>query len=335
MRGWYRDMFLVRRMDNEATNLQRHGELGLWAQLLGQEAAQIGSGRALSKQDFAFPTYREHAVAWCRNVDPIHSLRMFRGTTLGAWDPHAHNFHLYTIVIGSQALHATGFAMGIQRDGDVGTGDADRDAAVIAYFGDGASAQGDVNEAFVFSTVNNAPMVFFCQNNQWAISEPNARQFRAPLYKRAEGFGMPGIRVDGNDVLGTYAVTRAMLNRARRGEGPAMIEAFTYRMGAHTTTDDPTRYRAAAEVEIWAQRDPIERLKSYLLAKDLVDDEFFKTLDEEAELASENLRNTCRNLENPDPVTIFDNVYNDPHPLVAEERAEFEAYVASFEDAGH
>src|SRR5204863_647351 len=159
--------------------------------------------------------------------------------------PAEHGFHLYTIVIGSQTLHATGYAMGIQRDGVLGT---DKAGATIAYFGDGATSQGDVNESFVFASVFNAPVVFFCQNNQWAISEPNERQTRIPLYQRARGFGFPGVRVDGNDVLAVHAVTRAALDRARRGEGPTFIEAFTYRMGAHTTSDDPTRYRIAAEV---------------------------------------------------------------------------------------
>src|SRR5688500_12401838 len=140
-------MVLTRRIDVEATALQRHGELGIWAQLLGQEAAQIGAGRALRPQDFVFPTYREHGVAWCRGVDPIKLLGLFRGVDQGSWDPNENNFGLYTIVIGAQTLHATGYAMGIQRDGAVGTGDPDRDAAVIAHFGDGASSQGDVNEA--------------------------------------------------------------------------------------------------------------------------------------------------------------------------------------------
>src|SRR5690242_11991849 len=205
-RGLYRDLVLVRRIDVEATALQRQGELGIWAALLGQEAAQVGSGRALKPQDFAFPTYREHGVAWCRDVDPLKLLGLFRGVDHGGWDPNEKNFHLYTIVIGAQTLHATGYAMGIQRDGDVGTGDDERDAAVIAYFGDGASAQGDVNEAFVYAAVNTAPVVFFCQNNQWAISEPNERQTRIPLYQRARGFGFPGVRVDGNDVPAVYAV---------------------------------------------------------------------------------------------------------------------------------
>ncbi len=255
---------LIRRFDTEATALQRQGELGLWASLLGQEAAQVGSGRALRPQDYAFPTYREHGVAWCRGVDPVNLLGMFRGVNHGGWDPNEKNFHLYTIIIGAQTLHATGYAMGVQRDGNVGTGDDDRDTAVIAYFGDGATSQGDVSEALVFAGVNNSPVVFFCQNNQWAISEPNEKQTRAPLWHRARGFGFPGIRVDGNDVLAVYAVTKAALDAARTGQGPTFIEAYTYRMGAHTTSDDPTKYRVSAEVEVWKHRDPIERFKRWL-----------------------------------------------------------------------
>ena len=141
LKGMYRDMVLVRRIDTEAIALQRQGELGLWASLLGQEAAQIGSGRALSPKDMAFPSYREHGVAWCRGLDPVRLLELFRGVTGGAWDPEEHKFHLYTIVIGDQTLHATGYAMGIQRD-------TAEDEAVIVYFGDGATSQGDVSEAF-------------------------------------------------------------------------------------------------------------------------------------------------------------------------------------------
>ena len=262
---------------------QRHGELGIWAQLLGQEAAQIGAGRALRPQDYVFPTYREHGVAWCRGVDPLDLLGLFRGVDHGAWDPKDYNFGLYTIVIGAQALHATGYAMGIQRDGAVGTGDPDRDAAVIAHFGDGASSQGDVNEAFIFAASYNAPVVFFCQNNQWAISEPIERQTRIPLYQRALGFGFPGVRVDGNDVLATYAVTQAALQRAREGSGPTLVEAYTYRMGAHTTTDDPTRYRLSDDVEHWKLKDPIARLEVYLRRNGLVDDGFVETVTEEAD----------------------------------------------------
>ena len=154
--------------------------------------------------------------------------------------------------------------MGVERDGLVGTGDPDRDTAVIGYFGDGATSQGDVNEAFVFASSYNAPIVFFCQNNQWAISEPIERQSRIPLYRRAAGFGFPGVRVDGNDVLAVHAVTTAALERARSGNGPTLIEAYTYRMGAHTTSDDPTKYRLADELEHWRLKDPIERVRAYL-----------------------------------------------------------------------
>ncbi|HMA45718.1 MAG TPA: thiamine pyrophosphate-dependent enzyme, partial [Frankiaceae bacterium] len=175
LRGLYRDLVLVRRVDVEATALQRQGELGIWASLLGQEAAQVGSGRALRPEDFAFPTYREHGVAWCRDVDPLLLLGLFRGVSNGGWDPARKRFGLYTIVIGSQTLHATGYAMGVQKDG--------AEEAVLVYFGDGASSQGDVNESFVWASVFNAPVVFFCQNNQWAISEPLERQTRIPLYR--------------------------------------------------------------------------------------------------------------------------------------------------------
>jgi 2-oxoisovalerate dehydrogenase E1 component alpha subunit len=334
LRQLLRDLTLVRRVDTEATALQRQGELGIWASLLGQEAAQVGSGRALAPQDYAFPTYREHGVAWCRGVDPLNLLGLFRGVNHGGWDPDEKNFHLYTIVIGAQTLHATGYAMGIQRDGDVGTGDPSRDAAVIAYFGDGATAQGDVNEAFVFAAVQNAPVVFFCQNNQWAISEPSERQTRIPLYRRAAGFGFPGVRVDGNDVLAVYAVTKAALESARSGNGPTFVEAFTYRMGAHTTSDDPTRYRVAAEVDIWKERDPISRLRTYLQSRGLVDDTFFTQLQAESDELAAHVRQGCLALPDPDPLSMFDHVYVDDHPLVQQERREFAAYRASFLDEG-
>ncbi len=182
-------------------------------------------------------------------------------------------------MIGSQTLHATGYAMGIQRDGAVG----EDGEAVIAYFGDGATSQGDVNEAFIWASVNNAPVVFFCQNNQWAISEPLERQSRVPLYLRAHGFGFPGVRVDGNDVLACLAVTRKAMKAAREGQGPTLIEAYTYRMGAHTTTDDPTRYRLSAELESWKLKDPIARVKQYLIRSEQADMQFFDEIDAEAD----------------------------------------------------
>ncbi len=331
LRGFYRDLVLIRRVDAEATALQRQGELGIWASLLGQEAAQVGSGRALRPQDYAFPTYREHGVAWCRGVDPLNLLGLFRGVNHGGWDPNEKNFHLYTIVIGAQTLHATGYAMGIQRDGAVGTGDPDRDAAVIAYFGDGATAQGDVNEAFVFASVMNAPVVFFCQNNQWAISEPNEKQTRIPLYQRARGFGFPGVRVDGNDVLAVYAATQQALDAARSGQGPTLVEAYTYRMGAHTTSDDPSKYRVSAEVEVWKLRDPIERVKAYLVHLQGADQQFFESIEREADELAATVREGCLSMPDPSGVDMFEHVYVEEHPLVQRERAAFLDYQSGFE----
>ncbi|KRA38756.1 MULTISPECIES: pyruvate dehydrogenase (acetyl-transferring) E1 component subunit alpha [unclassified Nocardioides] len=331
LRGFYRDMTLVRRVDIEATALQRHGELGLWAQLLGQEAAQIGAGRALRPQDFVFPTYREHGVAWCRGVDPVRLLSLFRGVDQGSWDPAEHNFGLYTIVIGAQTLHATGYAMGVQRDGAVGTGDPERDTAVVAHFGDGASSQGDVNEAFVFAASYNAPVVFFCQNNQWAISEPFERQSRIPLYRRAHGFGFPGIRVDGNDVLATYSVMQTALQRARDGQGPTFVEAYTYRMGAHTTTDDPTRYRLSDDVENWKLKDPIARVEVYLRRNGMADDNFVAEVAAEADALGERMRRECHALPDPDPRDIFTLVHSEQTAELAAQQATFDAHVASFD----
>jgi pyruvate dehydrogenase E1 component alpha subunit len=329
----YRDLVLVRRIDTEAIALQRQGELGLWASLLGQEAAQVGAGRALRSHDMAFPTYREHGVAWCRGVDPLTLLGLFRGTNLGGFSPYEHNFNNYTIVIGAQTRHATGYAMGVARDGAVGTGDAHRDTAVLAFFGDGASSQGDVNEAFVWAAAGNLPVVFFCQNNQWAISEPVTTQSRVPLYQRAAGFGFPGVRIDGNDVLASLAVTRKALDDARSAQGPTLIEAFTYRMNPHTTNDDPRRYRLASESETWKLKDPIARVRAYLTREAKLDPAFFDDVEAEAEKLGEHVRSGARALPNPSPESVFDDVYVTMPDSVREQRGEFAAFVGSLEGA--
>ncbi len=326
VKALYRDLVMVRRIDTEAIALQRQGELGIWASLLGQEAAQVGSGRALSPRDMAFPTYREHGVAWCRGLDPAKLLGLFRGVSHGGWDPADHNFHLYTIVIGAQTLHATGYAMGIQRDGLVG----ENGEAAIVYFGDGATSQGDVNEAFIWASVFNAPVVFFCQNNQWAISEPLERQSRIPLYQRASGFGFPGVQVDGNDVFACLAVTRRAMQAARDGQGPTLIEAYTYRMGAHTTTDDPTRYRLASELESWKLKDPVERVKAYLVRTGSADAAFFDEVEEEATQMGRRIRKACLEMPDPAPLSMFENVYAEPTALLREEREQYAAYLDSF-----
>jgi pyruvate dehydrogenase E1 component alpha subunit len=312
--GFYRDMAIVRRICNEATSLQRQGQLALWAPVLGQEAAQIGCGRALEPSDFTFPSYREHGVAWCRGVPPEDMLRIFRAVTNGGWDPQRYRHNVPTVVLGNQALHAVGYAMGVQRDG--------AEEAVMTFFGDGASSQGDVLESFVWASSFNAPIVFFCQNNQWAISEPSSLQTKIPLYHRAQGFGFPGVRVDGNDVLAVYEVTKRALEHARAGAGPTLIEAFTYRMGAHTTSDDPTRYRIDAEVEIWKHRDPIERVKSLLVHEFKVKVVAFDGVTREADSIALKLREDVLAMDRPDPLSMFDHAYAAPHPLVEEGRRE-------------
>jgi pyruvate dehydrogenase E1 component alpha subunit len=329
----YRDLFLVRRIDVEGTALQRQGEVAIWASLLGQEAAQIGSGRALRPQDFAFPTYREHGVAWCRGVDPLCIIEQVRGVSHAAWDPYEHRINMYTVVIGTQCLHATGYAMGISKDGAVGTGDIARDEAAIAYFGDAAASQGDVNEAFVWAGVYNAPIVFFCQNNHWGISTPISNQTRIPLYQRALGFGFPGVRVDGNDVLASYAVTRKALDAARSGQGPTLIEAFTYRMGAHTTSDDPTRYRLATELDAWKLKDPLARMKAFLDRQQIADKAFYEGVEAAADDLAARIREGCLTMPDRDPLSMFDTVYEEQTLLLREQRESLSTYLFGFEGA--
>lgn len=332
LKGFYRDMVLIRRVDAEGNALQRQGQLGLWVPLLGQEAAQIGLGRALRPQDYVFPTYREHGVAWCRGVAPETLLGIFRGQNHSGWDPKDNNFNVYTIVIGSQVMHATGYAMGVQMDGAVGTGDMDRDTIAVACCGDGATSQGDVSEALTFAGAFRSPVLFYVQNNQWAISEPNTVQTSVPLYTRGQGFGVPGVRVDGNDILAVYSVCRAYADRIRSGQGPMLIEAYTYRMGAHTTADDPTKYRDSAEVDAWKPKDPILRVRKYLENTNDVDAAFFTAIDDEADALAERIRSACVNMEPPPVDEIFDSVFVEPHPMIEEEHREYKEYLASFED---
>ena len=326
---FYRDMARCRRFDNEATALQRQGQLGLWIPAVGQEAAQIGSGYGVGHNDHIFPSYREHGVAITHGIELMSILKMLRGVNHGGWNPEETRFHLYAIVLGSQVLHATGYAMGVQFDGKVGTGNKDEDLAVISYFGDGATAEGDISESFLFAANNNSPIVFFCQNNQWAISSPTTSQTKVPLYKRGEGFGVPGIRIDGNDVLASYAVTAKHMDDARNGGGPFMIEALTYRMGAHTTSDDPTKYRTDEEVAYWAARDPLKRFEIFLRRQGIGED-FFEAVAEAGEKLATEIREATFALPTPDFENMFKYVYSEDHPVINEQLDWLKRYEASF-----
>ncbi|HTL40885.1 MAG TPA: thiamine pyrophosphate-dependent dehydrogenase E1 component subunit alpha [Pseudolysinimonas sp.] len=333
LRDFHRHMVVIRRFDIEAGNLQRQGQLALWIPSLGQEGAQVGSAFAARPQDHLFPAYREHVVGRIRGLDVMYIIELLRGIRHGGWDPaKTGNFHLYNLVIGSQSLHATGYAMGLRLDGAIGTGDPDNDTAVIVYFGDGASSQGDVNEALIWAASYQTPQVFFLQNNHWAISVPVERQSHTPLYLRSSGFGIPGIQIDGNDVLASFAVTSAAMDRARAGEGPSFIEALTYRMGAHTTSDDPTKYREREEEQFWAERDPITRFEAFLRAKG-EGDAFFAEVAQEAEDLAADVRARTFTIENPTADVIFDHVYTDPHPGIDAQRAWLKAYEASYDDS--
>jgi 2-oxoisovalerate dehydrogenase E1 component alpha subunit len=201
----------------------------------------------------------------------------------------------------------------------------------MVYFGDGATSQGDVNEAFIFAASYQTPQVFFLQNNHWAISVPVSTQSRTPLHERSKGYGIPTVHVDGNDVLASYAVSRVALDEARAGGGPRAIEALTYRMGAHTTSDDPTKYRTDDEERSWAGRDPIVRMRTYLVGRG-ASDAFFDDADAEARSIADDARARTMKLETVDRSLMFDHVYSEPHPRIDEQRAWLEDYEASFEE---
>ena len=314
----HRHMVLARRADRQAINLQRQGQLGVWASLLGQEAAQVGTAYALGPSDWVFPSYRELACAMVRGLEPEAILHQFRGTWLGDHDPHEHHVAMYAIPIGTQALHAAGFAMGVALDKG--------DLVVACYFGDGATSEGDPHEALNFAAVYDAPCVFVVQNNQYAISVPLSLQTRAPtIAHKAVGYGIPGYRCDGNDVVGTYAVMRQAVERARRGEGPSLVEAVTYRMEAHTTADDATRYRSEAELSEWKARDPIARFETFLEGRGLLDEAARTALDEEAEALGTRLREAIYDAPHGDPTELFDHVYLDPPSTYEEQRAQLQA----------
>ena len=319
----YEDMVVARRIDTEATALQRQGQLVLWPPLLGQEAAQIGSARALMPDDFVFSSYRENAVAYVRGVPLAEMLPVWRATTFSGWNPYSVNMATPTVIIGAQTLHAVGYAMGIQHDG--------AEAASIAYFGDGATSEGDTNEAMVFAAAFGAPVVFFCQNNQYAISEPVGLQAQKAIADRAPGFGIPSLRVDGNDVLAVLAASRMALDHARTGEGPMFVEAVTYRMGPHTTSDDPTRYRDPVELAEWRQLDPIERVRRLLAVMGALTEQAEAAVKAKSDAVAADLRRTCLALTPDEPLTIFDNVYVEEPVSLTRERDEYAAYLASFD----
>ena len=311
----YELMVATRGLDGEFTNLQRQGELALFASCRGQEAAQIGAAACLRKTDWLFPQYREIGAFLLRGITPAQMGAVWRGKWHGGLGFTERCCAPISIQIGTHGLHAVGAAMGAQRLGE--------DSVTLAFLGDGATSEGDAHEALNFAAVFKAPCVFFVQNNQWAISTPVSHQMAAPsIAHRAVGYGMPGIRVDGNDVLACYAVMAEAAQRAREGGGPTLIEAITYRMGPHTTSDDPTRYRSADEVDHWLALDPIARYRTYLQNAGV----WNERLEERVEARSKRLRSELREsvvgADDFDVAEMFDTVYHDITPELVRQREE-------------
>src|SRR5438132_464762 len=298
LRSLHRAMVLARRFDERMVRLQRQGRIGTFAPIKGQEASQLGSVITLRATDWMVPSFRETAAMIWRGW-PIEKILLFFAGYVEGGRPAPDQRDLpITIPVGTQLPHAVGLAYAAQYRGD--------DAVVMAYFGDGAASEGDFHEALNFAGVWHVPVVFVCQNNQWAISVPLKKQTHSKtIAQKALAYGLPGIQVDGNDVLAVYAVAREAVDRARAGEGPTLIECVTYRLGVHTTADDPTKYRSDAEVAMWEQKDPLTRFRAYLEKRNLLEEGLEQRVDDELGEAIRRFEATPP----ADPLTMFDHVY--------------------------
>src|SRR4051812_36220114 len=311
LRQLYRLMVAVRHLDESAIRWQRQGLIPGYAPELGQEAAQVGSGYALDMaRDFVFPTYREMGVARTVGVDMVEYMSTHKASWHGGlYGPQAARFAPIQAVVAGSVLPAVGWAHGQTLSGTP----AGELGVAITYFGDGASSQGDVHEAMNFAAVMKAPVVFFIQNNGFAISVPTERQVAGgSVAARAAGYGMPSVQVDGNDVVAVAQATAAALAHARAGHGPAVVEAMTYRRGPHSTSDDPGRYRTLEQERLGAGEDPLVRLRARLLEAGLADEAFFTDALTTAEQEAEQIRTGLEALGSRPGTEMFDFVYQEP-----------------------
>lgn len=320
----YRRMVIARRWDVQVSALTRQGRLATYPSALGQEASEIGAVLALESTDWLFPTYRDSIAVMTRGVAPGEILQAFRGDWHSAYDPYAHRTMPQATPLATQALHAVGLGTAAKLRKDP--------IAALTFVGDGATSEGDTHEAFNFAGVWQAPVVFLVQNNQFAISVPYSKQTRArALSDRAIGYGIPGYHVDGNDAAAVYAVASEAMKRARSGGGPSIIECLTYRIEAHTNSDDPTRYRGSDEVEIWKGRDPIERLEKYLLSEEILGQEDRDSIAAEAEELAAATRDAMNAEAVVDPAELFAHVYGAPRTALDEQQSMLEAELAEEE----
>ena len=320
----HRQMVLGRRFDTQATALTKQGRLAVYPSARGQEAGEIGAVAALRPQDWLFPTYRDSMAVVARGVDPVEALMLLRGDWHCGYDPYAHRVAPQCTPLATNAPHAVGVAHAARLKGE--------DTVALVMLGDGATSEGDTHAALNFAAVWNSPVVFFVQNNGYAISVPVARQSAAPsLAAKGIGYGIPGLLVDGNDPAAVYAAVRGAVESAAAGGGPTLIEALTYRMEAHTNADDAARYRPEAEVQEWLHRDPVTRIRRYLLDQGLADAAALSALDAEAEAQAGDLRRRMNTDTVPDPADLFRFVYAEPTPAL---RRQQEQLAAELEELG-
>jgi pyruvate dehydrogenase E1 component alpha subunit len=305
----YRAMLLGRRLDERMIRLQRQGRIGTFAPIKGQEASQLGAAFTLRQTDWMVPSFRETAAMLLRGWPIEKLLLLFAGQLEGGQPAPDQNDLPITIPVATQLPHAVGLAYAAQYRGD--------DAVVMVFCGDGATSEGDFHEALNFAGVWHVPAVFVVQNNQWAISVPLKKQTHSrTIAQKALAYGLPGLQVDGNDVLAVYVACREAVERARAGDGPTLIECVTYRLSVHTTADDPTKYRSAEEVEAWERKDPLTRFSAYLQKKNLLEEGLEAAVDAEIAAAVQRFETAGP----PDPLTMFDHVYAEPPPHLARQR---------------
>ncbi|MFF5369824.1 thiamine pyrophosphate-dependent enzyme [Streptomyces sp. NPDC013187] len=310
----YRKMVLGRRFDEQATTLARQGRLAVHPASLGQEACQVGAALALRATDWLFPTYRDCVALVSRGIDPVEVLTLLRGDAHCGYDPVRHRTAPQCTPLATHAAHATGLAHGERLKGT--------DTVALALVGDGATSEGDFHEALNLAGVLKAPVVFLVQNNGYAISVPRSEQCAAPsLAYKGVGYGIRAEQVDGNDAAAVLAVLTTAVEDARAGGGPWLVEAHTYRMGPHTSADDPSRYRTAAEADHWRERDPIARLESELRDRGLLTDADTKAATAEAEAYAAGVRERLSGDPELAPQALFDHVFAAPSAHLVGQRA--------------
>ncbi|MEO3779279.1 pyruvate dehydrogenase (acetyl-transferring) E1 component subunit alpha [Micromonospora sp. B11E3] len=327
LREMYRRMVVGRRFDAQATALTKQGRLAVYPSSRGQEACQVGAVLAVRDTDWVFPTYRESMALVARGIDAVEVLTLLRGDWHCGYDPAARHTAPQCTPLGTQCVHAAGLAYGEAHQG--------RDTVALAFVGDGATSEGDFHEGVNFAAVFKAPVVYFVQNNRYAISVPLSRQTAAPsLAYKGIGYGVPSEQVDGNDPVAVLAVLARAAEHARAGHGPFLVEAHTYRMEPHTNADDATRYRDGAEVDAWRDRDPVARLETYLRSRGALDDAAVAAIAEEAEAYAADLRGRMHDKPEVDPLSLFEHVYAEPTSQLVEQRDLVRAELAAADGEG-